>query len=83
MLKIYGNLQCPDCADCCRDLDNAGVPYDFADIFSSIKIMKEFLHLRDNEPAFEEIKKAGAIGIPCILDGNQITFDWTCYVTQA
>ena len=83
MLKIYGNLQCPDCVNCCRDLDQAGVSYDFVDIFSSIPVMKVFLQLRDSEPAFQGIKEKGAIGIPCIVDGDQITFDWSCYVTQA
>jgi Glutaredoxin-related protein len=39
--------------------------------------LKKFLKLRDNRPEFDEIKKAGKVGIPCIVinDGEEILFD--------
>ncbi len=31
MLKIYGSMLCKDCVACRKDLDNAGVAYEFLD----------------------------------------------------
>jgi glutaredoxin-related protein len=77
MLKIYGSMLCPDCVDCCRDLDAAGVEYQFADFADSLLNLKEFLKLRDENPVFLPVKEQGSIGIPCIVkeDGG-ITLDW-------
>lgn len=38
--------------------------------------LKKFLKYRDNEPVFDEIKKAGRVGLPCIVinDGEEILF---------
>ncbi len=77
MLKIYGNMLCPDCVECRADLDRAGVEYEYLDIGNDLRNLKEFLRLRE-EPVFDEIKKAGAIGIPCIvLEDGTLTFDWS------
>ena len=43
MLKIYGSMLCPDCVDCCADLDNTNIPYEFLDFADSVKNLKEFL----------------------------------------
>ncbi len=39
--------------------------------------LKNFLKYRDNNPVFEEIKKAGRVGLPCIVinDGEEILFE--------
>jgi len=39
--------------------------------------LKKFLKYRDNRPEFDEIKKAGRVGLPCIVinDGEKIVFD--------
>ena len=83
MQKIYGSMQCPDCVQCRKDLDEAGVEYEYLDFADSLKNLKEFLKLRE-DPIFDEIKTNGSIGIPCIVDEeNQIKFDWAEYVSQA
>ena len=40
--------------------------------------LKKFLKIRDNRPEFDEIKKAGKVGLPCIVinDGEQVIFDY-------
>jgi len=40
--------------------------------------LKKFLSYRDNYSEFDEIKAAGAIGLPCIVvnDGEEIIFDY-------
>lgn len=77
MLKIYGSMLCPDCVDCRKELDAAGIDHQFCDFSEDLKWLKEFLKLRDGNAVYDEIRKAGAIGIPTILlpDGS-ITLSW-------
>lgn len=83
MLKIYGSMQCPDCMECCADLDRAGVAYEFLDFADSLLNLKEFLKLRE-DTIFDEVRRNGSIGIPCILrDDGSITLNWSEYVSQA
>lgn len=67
-MRIYGSMRCPDCVECCKDLDAAGTQYDFLDFDNDLKSLKEFLLLRDTEPVFDEVKREGKIGIPCIVN---------------
>ena len=84
MLTIYGSMMCPDCVECRKDLDAAGVEYEYLDFAEDLRNLKAFLALRDNDPAFTQVKVDGKIGIPCILrsDGT-VTLDWAEYVGQA
>lgn len=83
MLKIYGSMLCPDCVRCREELDRAGVEYEYLDFADSLLHLKEFLKLREL-PVFDEIKSAGGIGIPCIVDeAGNVRLDWSCYVSQA
>lgn len=81
MLKIYGCDLCPDCVNCKADLDKAGVAYEYCSIAGNLRYLKEFLALRDTAPAFAEVKAAGKIGIPCIVDkeGN-LSLTWAEYL---
>lgn len=77
MLKIYGSMLCPDCVDCCADLDKAGVAYEFLDFAADLKNLKAFLKLRDENTVFEAAKAEGNIGIPCILrEDGSVTLTW-------
>ena len=78
MLKIYGSMLCPDCVDCCADLDNASIEYEFLDFSHFLKNLKEFLVLRDALPIFDSVRENGNIGIPCIVrEDGSVTLDWT------
>ena len=84
MLKIYGSMQCPDCVECRKDLDKSNVKYEFLDFADSLLNLKEFLTIRDQNPIFDEIKREGKIGIPCIVEDNSsVLLDWSGYVSQA
>ena len=84
MLKIYGSMMCPDCVECRRDLDEAGVASEYLDFADDLRNLKAFLALRDKEPAFETVRTEGKIGIPCILrEDGSVTLDWAEYVGQA
>lgn len=77
MLKIYGSMLCKDCVKCCEDLDRAGKDYAFLDFSHALVNLKEFLKLRDGNPAFEDARRDGFIGIPCIIrEDGSITLSW-------
>lgn len=76
-MKIYGSMLCPDCVRCREELDAAGISYEYCDFSDSLLYLKTFLKMRDEHPAFREIKAEGKIGIPCIIhDDGSIAFDW-------
>ena len=77
MLKIYGSMLCPDCIDCCRELKEANVEFEYCDFSDSLMNLKEFLKIRDENKVFCEIRGSGKIGIPCLVrqDGS-VTLDW-------
>lgn len=84
MLKIYGSMLCPDCVNCCKDLDQAGIRYEFLDFADHLKNLKEFLALRDKEAIFNSAREQGSIGIPCIVnEEGSVSLSWDQYVTQA
>lgn len=84
MLTIYGSMMCPDCVECRKDLDEAGVEYTYLDFADDLRNLKAFLALRDTDPAFTQVREEGKIGIPCILrEDGTVSLDWTMYVSQA
>lgn len=84
MLKIYGSMMCPDCVACRKDLDEAGIAYEYLDFGNDLRNLKAFLALRDSDPSFEQVRTEGKIGIPCILrEDGTVTLQWSEYVGQA
>ena len=84
MIKIYGSMMCPDCVACRKDLDEAGIAYEYLDFAEDLRNLKAFLVLRDSNPAFEQVRAEGKIGIPCILrEDGTVTLQWSEYVGQA
>ncbi len=81
MVKIYGSMQCPDCVQCRKDLDHAGVIYEYLDFGDSLKYLKEFLLIRDTSPVFDPVRSDGSIGIPCIVrEDGSVTLNWEEYM---
>lgn len=58
-------------------LSKNDVKFAYIDITESMLNLKMYLKYRDNRPEFEEIKKAGRVGIPLIVinDGEKLIFD--------
>ncbi len=76
MIKIYGMPSCPDCQVIAPQVMQHLDRYQPNDIGSDVRVMKEFLRLRDTNPAFDEAKKNGNIGIPCfVLEDGAVTLD--------
>lgn len=81
MLIIYGSRLCKDCIACLKDLDNAGVAYEYRDFSENLLWLKEFLAIRDGNDLFENTRKEGMIGIPCIVsEDGRITLDWQVFM---
>lgn len=77
MLKIYGSMLCPDCVQIRKDLDAAGVEYDYRDFSENLLNLKEFLALRDSHPVFAQVREEGKIGIPCIVkEDGSVALAW-------
>lgn len=77
MIKIYGSMLCKDCVQCRNDLDSAGVSYEYLDFADSLMHLKEFLAIRESCALFDEVRKNGSIGIPCIVrEDGSVTLDW-------
>lgn len=58
-------------------LSENNIEHLYTDITASMLNLKRFLKYRDNRPAFDEIKKSGSIGLPCVMinKGDQFIFD--------
>ena len=55
--------------------------YEYLDFSDSLKNLKEFLAIRDSSDLFDDVRKNGSIGIPCILEENgSISLDWEAYM---
>ena len=77
MLKIYGMMICPDCVECCAELDKAQIEYEFLDFSKETKNLKEFLKIRDGSTLFDKAREEGNIGIPCIVrEDGSVALDW-------
>lgn len=77
MLRIYGSLLCPDCVRCKEELTAAGIEFEYLDFADSILHLKEFLKIRDSNAVFDDVRRDGSIGIPCILrEDGTVLLTW-------
>lgn len=83
MLTIYGSEMCPDCRECKKNFDLNGIEYEFLDVCSSLKHLRQFLIYRDTLPVFDRLKAINDIGLPAIVaeDGTVFT-DWESWMKE-
>lgn len=76
-LVLYSSSLCPDCTAAIARLNAGGLQYANVDITSGMLPLKQFLKLRDTRPEFEEIKKRGQVGVPCLVvnRGEKLYFE--------
>lgn len=69
---MFGTNACPDCTEAVRVLDEKQAQYTYLEFSESTANLKRFLKLRDTEAIFDDVKKAGKIGVPCfkLSDGT-------------
>lgn len=75
MIKIYGMETCPDYTYVEQQVKGNDM-YEVIDIGRHVRDLKAFLRLRDLDPAFDEAKSVGAVGIPCfVLEDGTVTLN--------
>jgi len=75
MIKIYGMPSCPDCAFVEAQVEG-NAQFQVIDIGSHVRLLKEFLRLRDGSAAFACARRHGQAGIPCfVLSDGTVTLD--------
>lgn len=75
MIKVYGTPICKDCLAMKIIFGKLNVEYQFINITGKSLDLLEFIRMRDEDIAFEECRKNGAIGIPCFVKDDMKTFD--------
>ena len=72
---LYFSSLCPDTAPFKAAMDKLGVTAREVDITASMRNLKEFLRVRDNEEVFTPRKEQGMVGIPCLVDSGDFIFE--------
>ena len=67
-ITMFGTRNCPDVRAALKEAAEKGIELDFRNFDEDITALKAFIRMRDASPRFDQIKKDGAIGIPCFLD---------------
>lgn len=74
MIKVFVMQTCPDCASIKREAQG-DTRFQIIDIGEHVRNLKQFLALRDTNPAFDSVRQRGSVGIPCfVLEDGSITF---------
>lgn len=75
-MKVYGAEICIDCREFKQLMAERGFEVEYVDITESTLNLRTFLKLRDEKPAFDEIKARGGIGIPAFeKEDGEVTLD--------
>ena len=73
MIKMFVMQTCPYCEYVEKQVE--GNPdFEVIDIGKHVRNLKQFLDLRESNPAFDEARKTGDVGIPCyVLEDGTVT----------
>ena len=75
MITVYEMKTCPDCMAIDAQLLDS-TKFRRVDIGEHVSNLKEFLILRDQNPAFDQMRLEGCIGIPCFVkEDGTVCFD--------
>lgn len=75
-VTVIGSHLCEDTRKALELLKEKNVEVEFFNLSEDLSALKKYLHYRETESMYEEIRKNGGIGIPFIIleDGTK-TFD--------
>ena len=75
-VTVIGSHLCPDSLYALNRFSEAGAEIDFKNLSASLSDLKAYLALRQDSPAYADIRENGGIGIPCfILEDGTVTRD--------
>ena len=66
-MKVYGSDICIDCRNYKALASGRKLEAAYIDITESTLNLREFLHIRDTQPLFDEVRSRGGIGIPLFV----------------
>jgi len=73
MIKMYVMHTCPDCEYVEKQVMN-NPNFEVIDIGKHVRNLKQFIKLRETNPAFDEAKAVDDLGIPCyVLEDGTVT----------
>ena len=75
-ITIVGSHLCEDTVNTLKVLKEKGVEVEFFNLSEDLSALKKYLHYRETETMYDEVRKNGGIGIPLLMleDGIK-TFD--------
>lgn len=75
-MKVYSSDICGDCREFKALMQARGFEAEMVEITADTASLKAFLKLRDNDAAFEEVRREGRIGIPAFVnEDGTVTLD--------
>lgn len=75
-VTVIGSHLCEDTRNALETLKEKNVEVEFFNLSEDLSALKKYLHYRETENMYEEIRKNGGIGIPFIvLEDGAKTFD--------
>ena len=75
-VTVIGSHLCPDTLYALNRLSEAKAEVEFKNLSASLSDLKAYLALRQDSPAYPDIRETGGIGIPCfILEDGTATRD--------
>nr|WP_325185593.1 glutaredoxin [uncultured Oscillibacter sp.] len=75
-VTVIGSHLCPDTLYALNRLSEAKAEIEFKNLSASLPDLKVYLALRQDSPAYADIRAGGGIGIPCfILEDGTATRD--------
>ena len=72
---LYFSSLCPDTVPFKAAMERLDVTAREVDITASMRNLKEFLRLRDNEAVFTPRKEQRMVGVPCLVDDGDYIFE--------
>ena len=75
-VTVIGSHLCPDTLYALNRLSEANAEIDFKNLSASLADLKVYLSLRQESPAYADIREHGGIVIPCfMLEDGTVTRD--------
>ena len=73
-VTVIGSHLCPDTLYALNRLSEAKAEMDFKNLSASLADLKVYQSLRQDDPAYADVRANGGIGIPCfVLEDGTVT----------
>lgn len=73
--RLFFAPTCPDTQPFVQILQEKEIAYEEVNILENLQNLKEFIRLRDQNPAFDAAKEKGNLSIPALLTEEKLILD--------